>query len=113
MKPLIERFISLERQAREEMMRDERILIEDKIFRAVGIISHARILSSLEFLDLISTLRLGADLGILPELDRKSFNELLVLTQPAHIQKNQNKTLTARERDTIRAELVRKKLSLN
>jgi protein arginine kinase len=112
-KPIIERFISLEREAREKVMRGGHITIEDKIGRAKGLISHARILSSMEFLDLVSALRLGADLGILTEMERKSFNELLVLTQPAHIQKDRNKTLTERERDIVRAELVREKLHLN
>lgn len=112
-KPLIERFISLERQARERLMNDERIVIEDKIYRAMGVLHNVRILSSMEFLNLLSALRLGVDLGIIDKIDKKRFNELMVLTQPAHIQKIEGKTLTERERDTIRANMVREKLHFN
>ena len=111
--PLIKRFIIQERKAREDIMNDQRIVIEDKIYRALGLISKARILSSIEFLDLLSALRLGVDLRLLKDYDTKLFNELIVLAQPAHIQKLEGKTLTEMERDILRASLVRKKLHLN
>ena len=111
--PIIRRFITQERKARQQIMKDQRIVIEDKIFRALGILSKARILTSMEFLDLISALRLGSDLGIIPEIDTKLFNELMVVTQPAHIQGLEGKTLDEIERDILRASLVRKKLNLN
>ncbi len=112
--PLIERFISLERQARENVMNGkERIMIEDKIYRARGVLSNARILSSIEFLNLLSALRLGVDLGFFPDVREGPFNELIVITQPAHIQKLEGKVLTERERDEIRARWVKEKLHLN
>ena len=111
--PLIKRFVSLERQARDRVMNDDRIMIEDKIYRALGLLKNVRILSSIEFLDLLSALRLGVDLQLINNLNRKSFNELMVFTQPAHIQKSEGRILTERERDTIRARLVREKLHFN
>lgn len=112
--PLIERFISLERQARENVMNGkDRVMIEDKIYRAKGVLSHARILSSMEFLNLLSALRLGVDLGFFTDVREGSFNELIVITQPAHIQKLEGKVLTERERDEIRARWVKEKLHLN
>ena len=111
--PFIKRFVSLERDARDRVMNDDRIMIEDKIYRALGILANVRILSSIEFLDLLSALRLGADLDMVNNINRKSFNELIVFTQPAHIQKIEGRKLTERERDTIRARLVREKLHFN
>lgn len=111
--PLINRFISQEREAREKVLNDQRIVIEDKIYRAIGILSKSKILSSMEFLDLLSALRLGVDLHILPNIDGKVFNELMVKTQPVHIQKLQGGKMTELERDTVRACLVREKLHLN
>ena len=108
--PLIECFIAKEQKARECVMSEQRVNIEDKVLRAQGILSKAKILSFLEFLDLLSALRLGVDLAILPKIDVKIFNELMVLTQPAHIQKMEGKSLTELERDTIRANLVKEKL---
>jgi len=111
--PVIKRFIKLEREARERIMNDDRMAIEDKIYRAVGLLTHTRILSSMEFLDLLSAIRLGVDLKLIEDIDKKNINELMVLTQPAHIQKLERKVLTERERDIIRAELVKEKLHFN
>ena len=43
-------------------------------------------------------------------IDRARINELLMLTQPAHLQKISNKVLTANQRDRKRADLIREKL---
>lgn len=113
MTPLINRFISQEREVREKVINDQRIIIEDKIYRAIGILSKSKILSSMEFLDLLSAVRLGVDMQILSGIDRKIFNELMVQAQPVHIQKLQGGKMTELERDTLRANLVREKLHLN
>lgn len=111
--PLIERFIGEEREARHNIMNDTRIVVEDKIYRTLAILSKARLLSFIEFLELLSTLRLGVELGIVEEISKKVFNELMVMTQPAHIQKCEGKTLGELERDALRANLVRETLHLN
>ncbi len=111
--PIIRQFISEEKKARENIMNDQRIVIEDKIYRTIGILSKAMILSSMEFLDHLSALRLGVDLGILPKISKRLLNELLIMTQPAHIQKIHGRKLEELERDSIRAEMVREKLNLN
>jgi protein arginine kinase len=43
-------------------------------------------------------------------LDLKTVNELFIFSQPAHLQKLEGKLLTAKERDTKRAELLRARL---
>ncbi len=111
--PLINCFITKERSAREHVMNDQRVTIEDKVFRAQGILTKAKVLSFIEFLDLLSALRFGIDLDMLPKIDGRIFNELMVLTQPAHIQKTEGKVLNELERDILRATLVRGKLNLN
>jgi protein arginine kinase len=50
------------------------------------------------------------DLGILKNMDRRTVNELFLLTQPAHLQKLEGKLLSADERDVKRADLVKEKL---
>ena len=55
-------------------------------------------------------MRLGADLGLLEGLTSEIINELFILTQPAHLQKIESKTLNPRQRDVKRAELVRSKI---
>jgi len=101
-----------EQEAREKLLREDRIQIEDRVFRACGILSQARILNSVEFINLLSALILGVDLGLLKGIDRKVLNELMVITQPAHIQKIHGRRLSPKQRDILRAELVRKRLGL-
>ena len=43
-------------------------------------------------------------------LTRSTVNELFIFSQPAHLQKLEGKALTAKERDTKRAQLIRSRL---
>ena len=56
-------------------------------------------------------LRLGNDIGLVSDVERGLINELFILTQPAHLQKLENKKLTANERDVKRAQIIREKLT--
>ena len=80
-------------------------MLEDKIFRSCGLLRNAHIISSQETVELLSMVRLGVDLGIIKDVDRKTINELFIMIQPAHLQK-----ITATERDTKRAALIRQKI---
>ena len=85
----------------------ENPLEADKIWRAAGILKTARILSTDEFMELASLIRLGVRTGEL-DYDLSKLNELLYSVQPATINAAQGKDLTARQRDVIRADMVRK-----
>jgi protein arginine kinase len=56
--------------------------------------------------------RLGQDLGLIKHIDRAKINDLFITTQPAHLQKIENKKLSSEERDVKRAELIRKRLGV-
>lgn len=96
-----------ERAAREETSKS--IETEDAVFRAYGILKSARILSTKEFMSLISKVRLGAVLGMI-KTDFKTINELMVSMQPATINAFVGKTLSLEERDVERAKIVRERL---
>lgn len=96
-----------ERAAREETSKS--IETEDAVFRAYGILKSARILSTKEFMSLISKVRLGAVLGMI-KTDLKTINELMVSMQPATINAFVGKTLSLEERDVERAKIVRERL---
>ena len=82
---------------------------EDRIYRALGVLKNARVLSSDEFMDLMSLVRLGAARGIL-EIPIEKINELTVGMQPATINAAQGKPLDAAQRDCVRADAVREAL---
>jgi protein arginine kinase len=107
---VIETLIQRETQARENLMATKRTTLMDQIGRAYGILTHAYSISSKEALNLISVLRLGIDLGFFPEEGRGIINELLMETQPAHLQNLSQQKLAAEERDHLRADIVRARL---
>ncbi len=108
---LIRQVIDQEEQARQALLVQNRPMLEDKIFRSWGVLKNAYIISSQETVELLSMVRLGIDLGIIKEVDKKSINELFIMIQPAHLQKIEGKKLTTIERDSKRAALIRKKLA--
>ena len=61
-------------------------------------------------MDLLSSVRLGVNLGLLDEITIPTVNELFIHTQPAHLQKQHSEKLSAEERDLLRADMVRERL---
>ncbi len=105
----VERIIEYEKRAAETLMREAKSQVEDKIYRSVGILKSARVLSTGEFMNLSSAVRLGLFLDVLSRPDIYSLNELVVLTQPGHLQTRQGQTLDSTDRDVIRANIVRER----
>jgi len=107
---LIRQVIEQEEQARQALMVQNKPMVEDKIYRSYGILKNAHIISSQETVELLSMVRLGVDLEIIKDVSRNIINELFIMIQPAHLQKIEGKKLTASERDTKRASLIREKI---
>ena len=85
-------------------------MVYNHIGRAYGILANAHSISSKETMNLLSLMRLGVDLGLFPGGERSLTDELFILTQPAHLQKQQSEKLSAEERDLLRADMVREHL---
>lgn len=107
---IINQTLAREESTRNSLMAKSKEALVDRISRAHGTLKSAHIISSIETVTLLSAIRLGVDLGIIKNLDRKMLNELFILTQPAHLQKLEGKVLTSNERDVKRADLIREKL---
>jgi len=105
--------INQERTLRAELYTQDPYRFEDKVYRSLGILSNARIISSEESFKLISDVRLGVDMGIIKNIDVTKLNEILLYIQPANLQKIFDRTLSPDERDIKRAELIREKLGIN
>lgn len=104
--------IEQERKLRNELHRQNPHGFEDRIYRSFGILSNARIISTDESMKLLSDVRLGIDMGIIKSKDktRETINEIMLLIQPATLQKTVGRPLEPGERDIRRAELIRNKL---
>ncbi len=115
---ILKQVIDHEQTARDGLLSNNRLQLEDRICRAYGILRHAQTISSSEALDLLSAVRLGVDLNLTSTngeaggtpLDRPTVNELLIFSQPAHLQKLEGGRLSAKERDAKRAALIRRRL---
>jgi protein arginine kinase len=102
--------IEHEENARLSLLEKKPRLVDDQIGRAYGVLTNARTVSSKEALNLLSLLRMGGDLGMLPADVRLAVDELFIVSQPAHVQKAAERKLTAEERDSFRADLIRTRL---
>jgi protein arginine kinase len=107
---VIERVISSERNARQKLVEDNPTMLSDQVGRAFAVLRYAHILTSKEALNLLSMLRLGADLDLVPNCDRSLLDMLLLEIQPAHLQLRAARELTPDERDVRRAEITRARL---
>lgn len=102
--------IESEEKARERLVDEASSQIEDKIWRAYGILRNARMLTSDEVMNLLSAVRLGIAMKIIDKVDIPTINEILLMSQPAHLQKSNSEELDSDQRDFLRAKMVREKL---
>ena len=108
---VIRNLIRQEISARETLLKGRiKLKTEDAVFRALGLLKHARTLSYEEFMQNISLARMGAAMGWNIGVDFSTFNQVTLLMQPAHIQAAAGRELNPAERDAFRAEYLRKKL---
>lgn len=108
---LIRQVIEHEEQARSILLKQQKNFLEDRIWRAYGVLKNAYIISSQETTEHLSMVRLGVDLNVVKDIDRRTINQLFILIQPAHLQKLEGKKLSSQERDVKRANIIRSKLT--
>lgn len=104
-----QKIIHEEQSAREQILKQSRVQIEDQVYRAMAILCAARIISVQEVMELLSAVRLGVGLNML-NIPIKILNELLISVQPAHIQVLVEDQQSPIEKDMVRAQVVQKKM---
>ncbi|HLS48164.1 MAG TPA: protein arginine kinase [Gemmatimonadales bacterium] len=82
---MVRQVMDYEEQARQVLLRSAPTIIEDKVWRAFGLLRYARSLSFDEAMNLLSGVRLGVGTGLVPGVSMYTLNKLLVHTQPAHL----------------------------
>ncbi|NOZ41346.1 MAG: protein arginine kinase [Planctomycetes bacterium] len=105
--------IDYERQAREFLVRESHDTLHDRVSRAYGILRTAQTISSEETMHLLSSVRMGINLGLISELEIPTINKLFIHTQPAHLQKLSGVELDKSDRDVERATYLRRNLNSN
>ena len=106
-----------EMDARDTLLKKYKASLEDSVWRALGILRNCRLINSKEALSHLSILSLGLDLGIINSdtLQNKEGHQLIsnlfIMIQPAHLQKIEGKSLKEKDRDYIRASILRERLA--
>ncbi len=103
--------IDYERQAREFLIKESHENLHDRVSRAYGILRTAQTISSEETMHLLSSVRMGVNLGLIEDLEIRAVNELFIHTQPAHLQKLAGGQLSSADRNIERARYLRRHLN--
>ena len=107
---IVRQVIEYEEQARQVLLRDAPAVIEDKVWRAYGLLRYARSLSFEETMNLLSGVRLGVGLNLIPDLGVYTLNKLMIYTQPAHLAHVAGRALSDPDLAVVRATFVRRLL---
>ena len=103
--------IDYERRARDFLIRESHETLHDRVSRAYGILRTAQTISSEETMHLLSSVRMGVNLGLIEDLEIPTVNELFIQTQPAHLQKISGVELDTADRNIERARYLRRHLN--
>lgn len=103
--------IDYERKARDFLIRESKQNLHDRVSRAYGILRTAQTISSEETMHLLSSVRMGVNLGLIPGLQIPELNQLFIHTQPAHLQKLSGSELDTADRNIERARYLRRHLN--
>jgi protein arginine kinase len=110
---VIPKIVEYEQAARGALLDKRLHALDDKIFRAMGTLQSARLISSNEAMQYLSHVRMGLHVGRIKTVDLRTVNELFIQTQPAHLQLLQGERLNGEQRSIARAALIRARLSHN
>jgi protein arginine kinase len=102
--------IDYERRAREFLVRESQKDLHDRVSRAYGILCTAQTISSEETMHLLSSVRMGINLGLIEDLAIPTVNKLFIHTQPAHLQKLRGIELDTADRNIERANYLQRHL---
>ncbi len=105
------RLVEGERLARQSLADRNRVTLEDKVYRAWGLLTNARALTSDELNEHLSWIRLGLALRMLSMGDGgptwSNLDRIFLTCQPAHLQILHEGAVDPAGRDRVRATLVR------
>ena len=107
---IVPRIVEYEQAARQTLLKHRLAALDDKVWRALGMLQNARLISSHEAMQYLSHVRMGLHTGRLKTVDLQTLNELFLQTQPAHLQKLQGERLSGEQRSIARAALIRARL---
>lgn len=108
LKSIVMQLVNRECSAREREKNSP--AVEDKVFRSLGLLENARMITYSEFMELISAVRYGVVLGLV-DIPLEKINSLIIEMQPATITAGDDSIDSVTARDAKRAKLIREALT--
>ena len=109
LKSIVAQIIKEERQYREQLRANP--ALEDRVYRSLGVLQNARLMTGKEFMTLISHVRMGVSMNVLDTVDLNCISSLMTDAQPAALMRQAGRKLEPAERDARRAALCRERLT--
>ncbi len=107
---LTRQVVEQEKTARQALLKESRVQLENKVYRAYGLLTQSRLLTSHEAMHLLSDLLLGVEAGLVPAVRPQAVKELFLLIRVAILQQLIGRELQPEERDYYRAMIIREHL---
>ena len=101
--------ISEERRISAQLFENNRYEMTDKCLRSLGILKNAYMIPSSEAMNLVSDVCMGANAGIIKNIDRSALRRAMFTTMPATLSCKTQNTLP-QERDVKRAQILQEAL---
>ncbi len=108
LRSIVVQIVREERQHREALR--QLPAFEDRVFRSLGILQNARLLTGNEFMTLVSHVRTGVALGMIHTVTLDRLDQLLIDAQAGALMEAAGTDLEPSQRDARRAQLVRERL---
>ena len=105
----VAKIVDKETELRAQLATSSKEAFEDRIWRAYGTLTNARLMSFSEFVSLWSDIKLGVVTGVLDDRDIRSKNltSLLISAMPSHICEAHPDAKDPSKRDLYRAKMLR------
>lgn len=107
---ILRQIVEKEVRMREHLKKNNFEQLEDEFYRAYGILTNARKISTEEAMRLISLVKLGKDMNMLDVFINTDLYELMTRIQPNNLTSISQQELLPNQRDNKRAELIRNEL---
>jgi protein arginine kinase len=107
---VVPQIVDYERRVRDELVKEGKQTIHDRVSRAYGILRTAHTITSEETMHYLSSVRMGVNMKLLDNLPIGVVNDLFLQTQPAHLQKLSGSELESDKRNIARAAFLRSRL---
>lgn len=107
---IVRQIVEKEIKTREHIKKNNFEQLEDEFYRAYGLLTNARKMTTEEAMKLISLVKLGRDMEMINVAANKDLYGLMTKIQPSNLSVIFEKELLPKERDNKRAEIIRNEL---